>query len=238
MILLIRKRAVHRTLAVFAAGILAAALAAAALQPRTALQTAGQTALTARRIFVIDPGHGGEDGGASSKSGMTESGLNLQISEKIYYLLKFSGNSCGMTRNRDVSIYSDGAETLRQKKVSDLKNRVSLVNQTKNGFLISIHQNYLPAPGVHGAQVFYNTQPGAKETGLQIQQALNETVNLQRSKTAKAILPSIYLMKEIHRPGVLIECGFLSNAEEAEKLKQPSYQTLLAASVVSGVLSS
>ena len=101
---------------------------------------------------IIDAGHGGEDGGAVAGDGTVESQLNLAIALRLEELLRFVGVQTEMTRREDVSIYSDGAETLRQKKVSDLKNRVELVNGTEHGLLLSIHQNSLPSsPRTHGA---------------------------------------------------------------------------------------
>lgn len=237
MILLVKKKSLYRAAMAATAGVMAVALVYTALGAQSALPASKTSGLAdEKRTFILDPGHGGEDGGAVSGDGTSESNLNLRIAEKLYFLFRFCGQSCGMTRNSDVSVYSSGSDTLHEKKVSDLKNRVSMVNQTSCAFLISIHQNFLPSSSVHGAQVFYNTQSSAKETGLQIQNCLNETVNGARKKAAKPISPTIYLMKNIQKPGVLIECGFLSNPAETEKLKSPAYQTLLAASIVSGTL--
>lgn len=238
MILLMKRKTIRRTSAVLAAGILTAALFRTAMRSQ-AMISAGKTVeigTGTQHTYVIDPGHGGEDGGAVARDGTAESNLNLRIGEKLCYLLRFCGQSCGMTRNRDVSVYSEGAATLREKKVSDLKNRVAMVNRTPDAFLVSIHQNFLPAADVHGAQVFFNGQTGAKEAGMQVQECLNQTVNTARPKAAKPIAPTIYLMKNIQKPGVLVECGFLSNPAETEKLKLPAYQTLLAASITSGIL--
>lgn len=237
MILFIKKKSIRRVSAAFAVGVLVVALVHTTRQSQSALPASKLSDLANERTFVIDPGHGGEDGGAVSRDGTSESNLNLRIAEKLYFLFRFYGQPCGMTRNSDISVYSDGSGTLREKKVSDLKNRVAMVNHTPHAFLISIHQNFLPAAGVHGAQAFYNGQNGAKEAGLQIQDCLNKTVNTDRKKTAKTIAPTIYLFKNIHKPGVLIECGFLSNPAETEKLKSSAYQTLLAVSIASGALS-
>lgn len=237
MILLVKKKSVCRAAVAVTAGTLAVVLVYTALRSQSVLPASKALGLDEEiHTFVLDPGHGGEDGGAVSGDGTSESNLNLRIAEKLYFLFRFCGQPCGMTRNSDISVYSSGADTLREKKVSDLKNRVSMVNQTSHAFLISIHQNFLPSSAVHGAQVFYNTQGGAKETGLQIQNCLNETVNTTHKKAAKPIAPTIYLMKNIQKPGILVECGFLSNPAETEKLRTSTYQTLLAASIISGVL--
>lgn len=193
--------------------------------------------ISADCVYVVDPGHGGEDGGAVAGDGTVESGLNLGIALRLHDLLRFCGESTVMTRREDVSIYSGGASTLHEKKVSDLKNRVALVNSLDRAVLISIHQNKLPeSPGVHGAQVFYNTVDGAEDLALQIQSELNSAVNGESRKQCKQIPKTIYLMKNVTAPAVLIECGFLSNTAETALLRQEGYQRKLAVSIAAGVL--
>lgn len=182
---------------------------------------------------VVDPGHGGEDGGAVAGDGSVESRLNLEIACRVNDLLRFIGQRTVMTRTEDVSIHSDGAETLHQKKVSDLENRVALVNETENAVLLSIHQNSLPSsPVTHGAQVFWNQ--GAEPLADAIQEALNQSVNQGNEKESKKIPSTIYLMKHITAPGVIVECGFLSNSGETQMLQEPSYQLKLACAILAG----
>ena len=143
-----------------------------------------------------------------------------------------------MIRTEDVSIYSEDAQTLRQKKASDLKNRVALVNGTPGAVLISIHQNSLPSsPRVHGAQVFYAVTEQSDALAASVQQALNAGVNVSNEKQEKRIDPSIYLMKHVTCPAILVECGFLSNAQETERLQDANYQKRLAISIAAGFLS-
>lgn len=190
------------------------------------------------RIVVVDPGHGGEDGGAVASDGTVESGLNLQISLRLNTLLRFLGQDTVMTRIEDVSIYSDGAETLHQKKVSDLKNRVALVNGLKNAVLVSIHQNSLPgSPRTHGAQVFYNGQEPASALAASVQERLNQGVNTENGKMPKRISDSIYLTKNVMAPAIIVECGFLSNREDTARLQEPGYQLRLSAAIAAGYLS-
>ena len=190
-----------------------------------------------RAVFVIDAGHGGEDGGAVSQGGVVESGINLAIAQRLDALLTFLGEETEMTRTEDVSIYSDGAETLRQKKVSDLKNRVEIVNGTPHALLVSIHQNSMPtAPRVRGAQVFYNAVEPGEALARQVQASLNAAVNKGGAKQHKPIAPTIYLMKHVNCPAILVECGFLSNAEETELLCSDAYQMRLAAAIAAGLL--
>ncbi len=188
-------------------------------------------------VYVIDAGHGGEDGGALSADGVKESGINLAVARKVELLLRFLGAGTRMTRTDDVSIYSDGAETLRQKKASDLKNRVALVNETPNAILVSIHQNSLPsASSVHGAQAFYGAVGESGVLASSVQEMLNQSVNIGNEKCEKKIDPSIYLMKNAACPAILVECGFLSNAAETRLLQEPSHQTKLAVAIAAGLL--
>ena len=190
-------------------------------------------------VVVVDPGHGGEDGGAVSADGTVESGVNLAVALRVNILLRFAGQDTVMTRSEDAAIYSQDAATLRQKKVSDLKNRAALVNSTPGAVLLSIHQNCLPdSPRVHGAQVFYNRAEGGAQLADSLQNALNQTVNLGNEKKCKAISPAIYLLKTVTAPAVIVECGFLSSREETALLCQPEYQLRLAAAITAGYLNS
>lgn len=186
---------------------------------------------------VIDAGHGGEDGGAVAADGTVESTINLAVAQRLEALLRFLGYETRMTRTEDTAIYSEGAETLREKKASDLKNRVRLVNETPNAVLLSIHQNSLPSSrSVRGAQAFYAGTEGSAALAEAIQAALNTAINTEKARSCKAIDTSVYLMKHVERPAVLIECGFLSNAEETLELQREDYQRKLAVTVTAGFL--
>lgn len=188
-------------------------------------------------VLILDAGHGGEDGGAVSGDGTPESQINLAITQKLQAILQFTGQKTRMIRNKDVSIYEAGAVTLHEKKVSDLRERVKVVRKTPNSFLISIHQNSLPQnPEVHGAQAFYGSVEGSKPVALAVQEVLNEAVNQNHPKSAKTVRKGLYLFSHIDSPSVLIECGFLSNTQETQQLKTPSYQLRLAITVASGIL--
>lgn len=187
---------------------------------------------------VIDPGHGGEDGGAVSPGGVPESQINLAVSLRVHDLLRFAGCRTRLTRSEDITICDEGLDTMRQRKSSDLKNRVRIVEETENAILLSIHQNSLPSsPITHGAQVFWNRQEGAESLAEQVQDALNAGINSGNEKHPRQIPDSIYLMKNITVPGVLVECGFLSNGPETERLQDPDYQLRLAAAIAAGFLS-
>lgn len=184
---------------------------------------------------VLDPGHGGEDGGAVSPDGVEESGLNLEIALRLQELLRFSGVKTQMTRIADVSIHQEEARTIQEKKASDLRQRVEIVNGIPGAMLLSIHQNSLPSSVVtYGAQAFWNQQAGAERLAVSIQDALNQAVNTHRAKEAKPIASTIYLMRQITAPGVLVECGFLSNPEETLRLQQAGHQCRLAVAITAG----
>lgn len=173
-------------------------------------------------VIVIDAGHGGEDGGATSCTGVPESQLNLQISLRLEALLHLLGYETKMIRTSDISIYTEGT-TIAAKKASDLRNRVKIVNQTENALLLSIHQNLFPDSRYSGAQVFYSKAEESKELAQMLQTAFVSTINPGSNRKCK---PStgVYLMEHIQNPGILVECGFLSNPEEEAKLRTEAYQ--------------
>ncbi len=183
---------------------------------------------------IIDPGHGGEDGGASSTDGTREADLNLEISLRLSDLCGLLGIPTRMVRTEDIAIYSDGAKTISQKKVSDLKNRVALVNGTPKGILVSIHQNMYSDAKYFGPQVFYATTAGSKEFAVDMQQRLNASLVPDSHREAKQAT-TVYLLKEIKTPGILVECGFLSNKEEKQKLCTAEYQKKLACVIAAGI---
>ncbi len=176
--------------------------------------------------IVIDPGHGGVDGGATSCTGVVESQFNLEISLRLRDLLHLLGYKTIMIRTTDVSVYTKG-ETIAAKKVSDLKERVRIVNETENAVLLSIHQNTFPEAQYSGAQVFYGPEGEGKALAEALQGALVSTLNPGSSRSAKEA-EGIYLMQHIGCTGVLVECGFLSNPQEEAKLRSPTYQQKLA----------
>lgn len=190
-----------------------------------------------RVVLVLDAGHGGEDGGAVSTGDppVAESGLNLAVALRVEALMVLLGQKTVMTRREDVSIHSADVTGIRNQKASDLRNRAALVNGTANAVLLSIHQNSLPSsPVTHGAQVFWNSREGAQEWAQGVQDALNVAINRGNEKKTKQIPDSIYLMNHITAPGILVECGFLSNREETVQLCRPDYQLRLATAITAG----
>ena len=198
---------------------------------RGALVSPASGEIEQKITIVIDPGHGGEDGGAASAEGVTEAGINLNISLRLRDLLRFAGRDPVMIRTEDIAVYTEGAN-IAQKKVSDLKNRTRLVNDTPNALLVSIHQNFFEQPKYDGAQVFYGKEEGSRTLAEQMQEVLRKTVDPSNRRQAKSI-GSVYLMEHAACPAVLVECGFLSNPEEARSLQQPEYQQKLASAITS-----
>lgn len=185
--------------------------------------------------IILDAGHGGEDGGASTANGVPESQINLEIASRMEDLFALVGRPVQMIRTEDISIYSPGAETLSQKKVSDLKNRVSMINSTENALLVSIHQNTYTDSKYHGAQVFYAATADSEALGKHLQTQLATFLDSNNMRKAKEASKSIYLMQNIQCTGVLVECGFLSNPQEAEQLQDETYQKQLSAVLVGGI---
>ena len=202
-------------------------LAAAQLASRTATVMAERQPVKRQHCIVIDAGHGGEDGGAVSCTGKCESGYNLAIACRLNDLMNLLGYDTRMIRTEDTAVYTKG-ETIAQKKASDLKERVRIVNETEDALLLSIHQNHFPDSRYSGAQVFFSRNPGSDALAKALQDAFVATLNPGSNRKSK---PSsgVYLMEHIQCTGVLIECGFLSNPEEERKLSRPDYQKKLCA---------
>lgn len=186
--------------------------------------------------YILDAGHGGEDGGAVSETGVPESHINLEITRKLDVLLGFLGAPTIMTRTEDISIHDENAKTLREKKVSDLKNRVKIMNQYPQATLISIHQNTYPEKRYRGTQVFFAPTANSKELACLLQQIIISTLQPENTRQEKQIPESVYLMNHIKNRAVLIECGFLTNLEEEQLLRSTEYQKKLAITLSSGLI--
>lgn len=184
-----------------------------------------------RNCVIIDAGHGGMDGGATSCTGILESTINLEIALRLEDLFHLLGVNTVMIRDTDRSVYTNG-ETIAQKKISDLKQRVKIVNETTGGLLISIHQNYFSDGKYYGPQVFYNRVGESENLASSMQTAL-VTMLCPESHRKKKVSEGIYLMDRIQVPGLLIECGFLSNPQEEKKLRDASYQKKLCSIIAS-----
>lgn len=185
------------------------------------------------RCIIIDAGHGGVDGGATSCTGKLESAFNLEIALRLDDLMHLLGYETKMIRTTDISVYTEG-ESIAKKKISDLKERVRIVNETENALLLSIHQNNFTDSRYSGAQVFYGDTEGSEQLAKQLQSALISALNPGSNRQSKRS-DGVYLMEHINCTGILIECGFLSNPEEEAKLRNPEYQKHLCCVIAAAV---
>lgn len=189
-----------------------------------------------RITVIIDAGHGGEDGGAEV-SGILEKDINLSIADKLADTLRLCGVRVTEIRDEDISVYDDSAQTLREKKVSDLKHRVEIVNSSENNILVSIHQNKFDNSAYSGAQVFYSSNND--KSRVLAGSIRNSVVSLLQNDNTRELKPAnsdIYLLDNATVPAVIVECGFLSNDEERAKLLDSGYQSEMAYSIAMGVL--
>lgn len=190
-----------------------------------------------RPVIIIDAGHGGIDGGAVGVSGVVEKDINLSIAKKLKSRFSILGYKVIMTRSTDISIHDSSAATIREKKASDLKNRLELTKLYPDSILISIHQNTINIPSVRGAQVFYSpNNPSSKMLALQLQNDLNDCMKSGKPRTVKEAGDNLYIFYNAQNTAVLAECGFLSNKEEESLLCSEEYQHILAATICKSVL--
>lgn len=187
--------------------------------------------------IVLDAGHGGEDGGAVGVNGAMEKDINLKIALELEKYLKQNNFEVVMVRDGDYSVGDQSLSTIAERKRSDTKKRLSLVQETGECILISIHQNFFSEGKYNGAQVFYS---GNREESAHLAETIRQNIvgslqpeNHRENKQAEK---NIYLMYHCQVPAVLVECGFLSNPEEAEKLTTESYQRDMAAAIYNGLI--
>ncbi|HHU06106.1 MAG TPA: N-acetylmuramoyl-L-alanine amidase [Clostridiales bacterium] len=192
----------------------------------------------AQRVLILDPGHGGEDGGAVSLSGVHESVINLDITKRIDLIMGLFGTEVVLTRDAEELIYPDDANTIRKRKVADTKRRAELINSIDNAVLISIHQNIYPGKQPFGAQVFYSEKtPEGKDFAVHTQTILRNTLNPNNKRQAVRVPKDVYLLNNIDCTAILIECGFLSNPEEDALLQTDRYKLRISWAVACAYLS-
>ena len=171
------------------------------------------------KIIVVDAGHGKPDSGAENESGISEEAINLKIALKLQKFLESSGAIVLLTRSDENGIYEIDSKTISQKKVSDIKNRVKIANDASADIYVSIHLNKIPQG----------------QFADSIQKNLNDIISGENKRETKK-LDSIYIMKNVEIPIALVECGFLSNEQEAQKLTQDDYQSKLAWGIYDGIM--
>lgn len=180
---------------------------------------------------VIDAGHGGNDPGKIGVDDSLEKDLNLIIAKKVQKLLEQQDVKVVMTRETDAGLYE---EQTSNKKVQDMKNRCTLINDTQPDCVVSIHQNSYHEESIHGAQVFYYKHSAQGEQFAAIMQKALLSIDKENRRQPKAD-DTYYLLKKTEVPTVIVECGFLSNPEEAEKLVTEEYQQQIAEAIVKGI---
>lgn len=186
------------------------------------------------KTIILDAGHGIPDYGTQSASGTTEQELNLAITLKLQQLLEQSGTKVILTRSDDNGIYEVDKDSIRSKKVSDMKNRVYIGNNSDADIYVSIHMNYYTDSQYSGWQTFYQSKSeNSKRLATIIQEALNE--NIGPNKRHPMAIKGAYIMDKVNIPSVIVECGFLSNKSDEEKLKTDNYQSQLAWGIYMGI---
>lgn len=187
--------------------------------------------------IIVDAGHGGMDGGTSAADGTKEKDINLSISQKLNAMLIASGYKTVMLRNDDALIGDNSLPTIRGRKVSDIRKRLEIAESYPDSILISIHQNYFTVPKYSGTQVFYSVNSTeSKILAESIQQTVVKMLQPDNNRKTKPVGSNIYLLYNCTIPAIMVECGFLSNPSEAEKLKSDSYQTMMAMSIMQGII--
>ena len=215
------------------AGIVAAALLFTRHFEQTR-QVAAEQAAPPEPVVVIDPGHGGEDGGATTPGGVRESDLNLTVSLRLRDLCVLLGIRTQLLREDDVALYTSDCATISEKKSSDLRRRVELVNETPGALLVSIHQISFPDARYDGAQVFYAATEGSQALAERLQELLTTALDPDNRRVCKPS-ESVYLMEHIRCTAILVECGFLTNPAEAALLQTDAYQKQLACTVAAAL---
>lgn len=188
------------------------------------------------KTIILDAGHGVPDEGAQSSNGTTEAETNLKITLKVQNLLEQSGCTVILTRSDENAIYDIDSKTLKQKKISDIHNRVKIGNENEADIFVSIHLNKIPQSQYDGWQTFYKegNEKGQKLAVL-IQKNLNESIQKENHRVAKTI-DNVYIIKHVEIPTTIVECGFLSNPEEEKNLLEDEYQDRLAWGIYNGII--
>lgn len=188
-------------------------------------------------VIIIDAGHGGEDGGTQSSSGILEKDINLSISLKLKAVLESLGFKTIAVRESDCLIYDSGCTAMREKKVSDIRKRLSLMTKYPSAVFLSIHQNHFQQSKYHGAQVFYSkNHPQSKTLAEFIQNSVVEKLQNENTRKIKPSGTEIFLLHHATTPAVMVECGFLSNSGEALLLSDEQYQKKMAVAIADGVI--
>lgn len=195
-------------------------------------KSADSDAVSERPVIILDAGHGGEDPGACA-NGLEEKKLNLEIAQSLKDMLSQFGYSVVMTRSTDVLLYNAGEED--RKKFFDVRNREAIAESFPNAVFVSIHFNKFPMESCKGLQTFYSDNNSSSIRLAELIQSNAFVMQSDNKRTVKCGNDSIYLMKNLEMPAVLVECGFLSNPEEAALLSTDDYKKALVLSLYCGI---
>jgi N-acetylmuramoyl-L-alanine amidase len=188
------------------------------------------------KTIIIDAGHGIPDEGAESSDGTSEAEINLKIALKLQNLLEQSGCIVILTRSDENAIYDIDAKTLKQKKISDIQNRVKIGNESSADVFVSIHLNKILEQQYDGWQTFYKDgSVDGQKLAIKIQENLNSAIQKENKREAKTI-ENIYIINNVEIPITIVECGFLSNVEEKNNLIDNTYQDRLAWGIYNGII--
>lgn len=193
--------------------------------------------INGKYAVIIDPGHGGVDGGAVGVGGVVEKGLNLSISLKLRSFFEAAGYQVIMTREDDRSIHDEDANTIRSKKATDLHNRLDVINSNPDAVFLSIHQNIYSDSFYSGTQIFYSPNAESSKTLASVlQDSVRSILQPQNNREIKPAGKNLFLLYNAKTPAVMVECGFLSNPAEAAKLQDNAYQGRMAFAIFYGTL--
>ncbi|MBQ8858464.1 MAG: N-acetylmuramoyl-L-alanine amidase [Clostridia bacterium] len=199
-------------------------------------ERAEPTSAAAAVTFVLDAGHGGEDSGAVGVNGVLEKNLNMEVTLLLGDLLKEAGYRVVYTRTEDRLLYTEEQDIAGQRKTYDLKNRLAVAAAEENAVLVSIHMDKFSSAGASGLQVHYAGVGDSRVLADKIQSRVRADLQPDSRRTIKAADEDIYLLYHATTPAVLIECGFLSNPEECQKLCEKDYQRQLSFSIFCGMM--
>ena len=186
--------------------------------------------------IVIDAGHGGEDGGCEG-NGLVEKNLNLDIALKLAELLRGTGVNVVLTRDTDVLLYDINSDYKGQKKAQDVRKRLEIASSQENPVLVSIHMNYFAQTKYSGLQVWYSKNDARSRNlaGL-VQSGMKSTLQPNNKRAIKEATSSIFLLHNATFPAILVECGFLSNPEEARMLSDADYRQKIAKVIFDAIM--
>ncbi len=205
--------------------------------PRSEVDVLNKDGTSHPKTIVLDAGHGGEDGGASSSEGLLEKDLNLDLALAMREILLANGINVILTRETDTLLYDRNVDFQGRKKMLDMAARLKITNDTPDAVFVSLHMNTYPHPSCQGVQVWYSEN---NDSSFEIAKTIHSTTQTllqpENDRPVKRSGSSIYLLHKLQCPAVLVECGFLSSPEEAARLGDESYRQQLALTLCMGIL--